>query len=143
MVNFTNQEMVKNISAVVVSEIVGLLILLLGMMIYSSLFPYPDGINLKDSDSVTLFFDHLPDKALRIKVIINAFAGFCVALLATIIGSHKKVSGVTGLALFLVLVIFREAKYDLSDVFTLANIGSVIIAGSLGILIGLKGFRRA
>lgn len=132
--------MVKNISAVVVSEIVGLLILLLGMMIYSSLFPYPDGINLKDSDSVSLFFEQLPDKALRIKVIINAFAAFCVGLLATIIGSNKLLSGIIGLLLFLVVVTIRESKFEFSDTFTLINIGSALISGSIGLLIGLKKF---
>ena len=132
--------MVKNISAVVVSEIVGLLILLLGMMIYSSLFPYPDGINLKDSDSVSLFFEQLPDKALRIKVIINAFAAFCVGLLATIIGSDKLLSGIIGLLLFLVVVTIRESKFEFSDTFTLINIGSALISGSIGLLIGLKKF---
>ena len=110
------------------------------MMIYSSLFPYPDGINLKDSDSVSLFFEQLPDKALRIKVIINAFAAFCVGLLATIIGSNKLLSGIIGLLLFLVVVTIRESKFEFSDTFTLINIGSALISGSIGLLIGLKKF---
>lgn len=130
--------MLKNISAVVVSEIVGLLVLLLGMMVYSSLYPFPEGLNSNDNDAVSMFLDGLPDKAFRIKILINAIAAFFVSLLATIIGSSKKISGTIGLLLFLALVFFRESKYDFSDVFMAANAGIVLFTGILGILLGLK-----
>jgi hypothetical protein len=133
--------MIKDLSAVVVSGIVGLLILLLGMMVYGSLFPYPEGMNIKDTHDLSMFFDNLPDKALRIKVIINGIAMFCVALLATIIGRQKLLSGIIGLVIFFILISIRESKYQLSDFFTIANSAVILFTGIIGILIGLKKIR--
>lgn len=59
--------MVKDFSALIVSVICGLLVLLVGMMVFSTLYPYPMDLDVHNRDSMTSFLHDLPNKAYAVK----------------------------------------------------------------------------
>ena len=68
--------MVKDFSALIVSIIAGLLVLLVGMMVFSSLYPYPMDFDSHNRASMSTFLNDLPNKAYAIKIGINTIAVF-------------------------------------------------------------------
>ncbi|MFM2395263.1 MAG: hypothetical protein RLZZ546_3246 [Bacteroidota bacterium] len=130
--------MVKDLSALVVSVIVALLISFLGMMVYSSLYPQPEGLNTSDDLSMSLFLEGLPNKAYAIKIFTNILIAFCGSLLATLISKSKKTAGILGLLLCLSLMFYRDLKYDYPDLFFYITALASVLSGALGIFIGIK-----
>lgn len=130
--------MVKDLSALVVSLIVALLISFLGMMIYSSLYPHPEGLNTNDTSSMSLFLDSLPNKAYAIKIFTNILIAFCGSLLATLISKSKKTAGIVGLILCISLMFYRDLKFDYPQLYFYITAISGVISGAIGIFIGSK-----
>jgi hypothetical protein len=130
--------MVKDISAIVVAVIVGLLISVTGMMIYNSLYPYPMDLNMRDHGSMSSFLHDLPNKAYAIKIFVNIISAFCAALLSSLISKSKKRFGILGLMIFISIILYRDSKYDYPDMYFIVGMTLTFISGLGGLFIGTR-----
>ncbi len=133
--------MVKDISAIVVAVIVGLLVSVIGMMIYTNLYPYPIDVNPSDKVSMTGFLNHLPNKAYAIKILINIISAFSATLLATLISQQKKRFGFLSLLIFIGIIIFRDSKYDYPELYFVVGLSLTIISGLFGSYLGSRNIK--
>jgi hypothetical protein len=131
--------MAKDISAIVVAVIVGLLISVTGMMIYNSLYPYPMDLNVRDHGSMSNFLHDLPNKAYAIKILVNIISAFCAALLSSLISSSKKRFGILGLMIFIAIILYRDSKYDYPDMYFIVGMTLTFISGLAGLFVGTRG----
>jgi hypothetical protein len=130
--------MVKDISAIVVAVIVGLLISVTGMMIYNSLYPYPMDLNVRDAHSMSDFLHDLPNKAYAIKIFVNILSAFCAALLSSIISKSKKRFGIIGLILFMGIILYRDSKYDYPTLYFIVGMALTLLSGLAGLFVGTR-----
>ncbi|MBK8699592.1 MAG: hypothetical protein IPN29_08620 [Saprospiraceae bacterium] len=130
--------MFKNFTALIVSVIGGLLVLLVGMMVYTSLYPYPMDLDVKNKDSMASFLSDLPNKAYAIKILINTIAVFCASLLATLISRSKIYFGLLGLALFMGFLVYRDIRFDYPSLYFIIGLTIASVGGMAGLRIGLK-----
>jgi hypothetical protein len=130
--------MVKDISAIVVAVIVGLLVSVIGMMVYNTLYPYPSDLNTADKVSMTGFLDDLPNKAYAIKIFVNIVAAFSAVFLATLISNSKKLFGIIGLMVFVAIIIYRDSKYDYPDLYFIVGMILTTISGLFGLYLGTR-----
>ncbi|MBK7009397.1 MAG: hypothetical protein IPH94_17085 [Saprospiraceae bacterium] len=130
--------MVKDFSALIVSVIGGLLVLLVGMMVFSTLYPYPMDLDVHNRDSMTSFLHDLPNKAYAIKIGINTIAVFCATLLAAVISRSKSRLGIIGLMLFVGLLIYRDVRFDYPDLYFVIGLTINMLGGLLGLKLGSR-----
>ncbi len=130
--------MVKDISAIVVAVIVGLLISVIGMMIYNSLYPYPMDLNIRDHGSMSSFLHDLPNKAYAIKIFVNIISAFCAALLSSIISRSKRRFGIIGLTLFMLIILYRDSKYDYPHLYFIIGMTLTFVSGLFGLFVGTR-----
>ncbi|HMT00278.1 MAG TPA: hypothetical protein PLQ57_07780 [Saprospiraceae bacterium] len=130
--------MVKDFSALIVSVIGGLLVLLVGMMVFSTLYPYPMDLDVHNRDSMTSFLHDLPNKAYAIKIGINTIAVFCATLLAAVISRSKSRLGIIGLMLFVGLLIYRDVRFDYPDLYFVVGLTINMLGGLLGLKLGSR-----
>jgi hypothetical protein len=130
--------MVKDISAIVVAVIVGLLISVTGMMIYNSLYPYPMDLNVRDESSMSNFLHDLPNKAYAIKIFVNILSAFCAALLSSLISKSKKRFGIIGLVLFMGIILYRDSKYDYPTLYFIIGMALTLLSGLGGLYVGTR-----
>lgn len=133
-----NIKMVKDFSALIVSIIGGLLVLLVGMMVFSNLYPYPMDLDVHNRDSMTGFLHDLPNKAYAIKIGINTIAVFCATLLASLISRSKSRLGFIGLMVFVGLLIYRDVRFDYPDLYFVIGLSINMIGGLLGLKLGSR-----
>gem|GEM_PF-5497831 len=133
-----NIKMVKDFSALIVSVIGGLLVLLVGMMVFSTLYPYPMDLDVHNRDSMTSFLHDLPNKAYAIKIGINTIAVFCATLLAAVISRSKSRLGIIGLMLFVGLLIYRDVRFDYPDLYFVVGLTINMLGGLLGLKLGSR-----
>lgn len=130
--------MVKDFSALIVSVIAGMLVLLVGMMVFSSLYPYPMDFDAHNRASMTSFLNDLPNKAYAIKIGINTIAVFCATLLAALISRSKSKLGLIGLMVFVGLLIYRDVRFDYPDLYFIVGLTINMVAGLLGLRLGSR-----
>ncbi|MBP6397611.1 MAG: hypothetical protein KBF57_10715 [Saprospiraceae bacterium] len=130
--------MVKDFSALIVSVIGGLLVLLVGMLVFSTLYPYPMDLDVHNRDSMTSFLHDLPNKAYAIKIGINTVAVFCATLLAAVISRSKSRLGFIGLMLFVGLLIYRDVRFNYPDLYFVIGLSINMMGGLLGLKLGSR-----
>lgn len=130
--------MVKDFSALIVSVIGGLLVLLVGMLVFSTLYPYPMDLDVHNRDSMTSFLHDLPNKAYAIKIGINTVAVFCATLLAAVISRSKSRLGFIGLMLFVGLLIYRDVRFNYPDLYFVIGLSINMMGGVLGLKLGSR-----
>jgi hypothetical protein len=130
--------MVKDFSALIVSIIAGLLVLLVGMMVFSSLYPYPMDFDSHNRASMSTFLNDLPNKAYAIKIGINTIAVFCATLLAALISRSKSRLGLVGLLIFVGLLVYRDVKFDYPDLYFIVGLSINMLAGLVGLRLGSR-----
>ena len=133
-----NIKMVKDFSALIVSVIGGLLVLLVGMLVFSTLYPYPMDLDVHNRDSMTSFLHDLPNKAYAIKIGINTVAVFCATLLAAVISRSKSRLGFIGLMLFVGLLIYRDVRFNYPDLYFVIGLSINMMGGLLGLKLGSR-----
>ena len=130
--------MVKDFSALIVSIIAGLLVLLVGMMVFSSLYPYPMDFDSHNRASMSTFLNDLPNKAYAIKIGINTIAVFCATLLAALISRSKSRLGLVGLLVFVGLLVYRDVKFDYPDLYFVVGLSINMLACLVGLKLGSR-----
>lgn len=128
--------MVKDLSALVVSFIGGLLVLLLGMIIFSTLYPYPVDLDTQNKASMTSFLQDLPNKAYAIKILINTIAVFCATLLAALISKSRGKLGIIGWMIFVGLLIFRDVRMEYPQLYYIIGLTLNMLGGIAGLKLG-------
>lgn len=112
--------------------------MLVGMMVFSTLYPYPMDLDVHNRDSMTSFLHDLPNKAYAIKIGINTIAVFCATLLAAVISRSKSRLGIIGLMLFVGLLIYRDVRFDYPDLYFVVGLTINMLGGLLGLKLGSR-----
>ncbi len=130
--------MIKNFSAIAVGLIAGLLVTVMGLLIFTSLYPQPIDLDIANKQALNVWEDNLPKSAFRIKFIINMVATIIASILFTVISKDKKVFSLIGLSLFVLLILWRDLRHSYAHIFIITNVALMICTGLIGIYIGSR-----
>jgi hypothetical protein len=130
--------MLKDLSAIVVGVIVGLLVTVIGLLIFTSLYPQPYSLEVMDATAKTEWEQALPQSAYTLKWVINIIATFFAAILSTILAKNKKMASFGGLMIFIGIIIYRDMLHQYSLSFMTINIMAMTISGFLAIFFGSR-----
>jgi hypothetical protein len=115
-----------------------------GLLVYSSLYPLPSDVAYNNKSEMSLWYDSLPNEAYAVKIFINGIAVFIVALLSSIIANSKKRNGFIGLVIFMIILYFRDERHDYPQNYYIVSNLVLLIFGLLGMYLGsLKEIRES
>ena len=115
----------------------GLAIWFLGTMVFTSLYPYPNSLDLADKLALQEFYNSLPRYAYVVKIIIHVFTIFTSGLIASIIAKHLRFqSGIFAVLPFLIYFIVSDFKFDFPTLYVVSNISLISIVAFASILYG-------
>lgn len=127
----------NSIVAVLSGIICGLSIWFLGLMVFTSLYPYPSDIDLSDRTSFQSFIQMLPTKAYVIKILFNCMSVITAGLVASIIGKKLRFqSGLLAGLPFLVYFIVHDFTYTYPTFFVVTDICLSALLGFIAIYYG-------
>jgi hypothetical protein len=131
--------MVKSVSAIITGLIAGLAAIFLGIMIISTLKPFPTDLDINNSVSMENFIDTFSEKIYIVKILTNIIGAFVAGLLSSLVADKiKMISGLITIALLFSFIIFRDARYDYSNLYVVINLVVVFLAGLAGVFIGVR-----
>jgi uncharacterized membrane-anchored protein len=130
--------MVKDFSAILVGIISGLLITVVGLLVYTNLYPFPENFNTNDDAAMASWWNVLPSSAYRVKIFINGFACFIAAFLTTLISNSKKIFGFLGMFMFVAILFFRDNEHDYPSRYLYVNFALMLLCGLIGIYFGSR-----
>ncbi len=127
----------KSILAVLVGVIGGLTIWFLGLMVFSSMFPYPIGIDLEDRKAVQVFLDSLTTEAHIINIITHALSVFAAGLLGSIINQKWRIqAGLIAVLPFMITYIYSDFNFKYPTYYVVTDVSLIIVMAFIGIFYG-------
>jgi hypothetical protein len=130
--------MVRNFSAIAVGLIAGMLVTVIGLLIFTSLYPQPNELDMSNRAAINIWEDNLPKSAFTTKFIINMVATIFASILFTVISKDKKIFSLLGLILFISIILWRDLHHSYEQRFIIFNIILMLFTGLLGIYIGSR-----
>jgi hypothetical protein len=127
----------RMIIAIVAGLFTSLLIILIGWMIRSNLYPLPDGLDITNSAEYAAYIQTLPDRFFVIGIImcvVSAFAGSLISSLIPISGRYQA-GIITGL-LFFTILCFYVIRDHLPTWYVVTCLGLTAIACFSGAIYG-------
>lgn len=136
--------MVKNISAIFTGLIAGMAAIFFGIMIITTLKPYPADIDIRNTTSMDNFVATFPETIYMVKLLTNIVATFCAGLLSSLVANKIKYQvGIISVTLLFAFMIYRDLRFDYSVLYIVLNIVLAILAGWAGIVTGSRRNIRA
>ena len=102
----------KNLLAIITGIIAGLAVWFLGYLIFTSMYPLPNDLNLEDRKELAEYVTNLPPKAYITQIIAHCATLFMVGLVSSIIGKSWRIqSGIIAVLPFLVYFIYENFDF--------------------------------
>gem|GEM_PF-1358196 len=131
--------MVRSLLAMLTGLVVGSLILLLEMLLRTSMYPYPTGIDLADKLQLQQYYSKLPDKAFVISVAFQVIAAFSVGLISSLVSySSKYQTGVLAILFYYCWVLYRAFSFEFPTMYVISVSTATIIFAFFGVVVGAR-----
>lgn len=132
--------MIRSFTSAVAGIIAGLCAIFMGLMLSTSMFPYPSDLDTGNMHEMSTFFKSLPDQAFYIKAIIHIIAAFSAGMVASLVSEkHKIQTGVFAAFSIFILILYRDFRFEYPTVYVVVDLSISAIAAFIGVLIGARG----
>lgn len=129
--------MIRGFTSVLAGIIAGLSFIFFGLMITSSLYPYPVDLDYKNMASMSQFLKGLPDKAYVVKVIIHGLAAFAAGLVGSLVAvKSKRQTGIFAALAIYILILYRDFRFEYPTVYVMVDLCISAILAFFGVIIG-------